>query len=97
VRALRQPEMRVTQAEAEIRQYARDNYRAEPYAGDIILFRALDRYGPAYSMDEYLGWRDITRGTLTIHDVPGDHYSMLNPPNVEVFAQKLRIYLPAVS
>jgi acyl-CoA synthetase (AMP-forming)/AMP-acid ligase II/thioesterase domain-containing protein/acyl carrier protein len=97
VRALRQPEMRVTQAEAEIRQYARDNYRAEPYTGDIILFRALNRYGPAYSMDEYLGWRDITRGTLEVHDVPGDHYSMLNPPNVEVFAQKLRAYLPATA
>jgi thioesterase domain-containing protein len=97
VRALRRPEMRVTQAEAEIRQYARDNYRAQPYAGDIILFRALNRYGPAYSMDEYLGWKDITRGTLEVHDVPGDHYSMLNPPNVEALAQKLRAYLPGAS
>jgi thioesterase domain-containing protein len=41
-------------------------------------------------MDEYLGWRDITRGILTIHDVPGDHYSMLNPPNVEVLAENIR-------
>jgi acyl-CoA synthetase (AMP-forming)/AMP-acid ligase II/thioesterase domain-containing protein len=97
VRALRRPEMRVARAEEGIRQYARDNYRAEFYSGDIILFRALNRYGPAYSMDEYLGWRDITRGSLKVHDVPGDHYSMLNPPNVEVLAEKLRAYLPAAS
>jgi thioesterase domain-containing protein len=96
LRKLRRPELRATQVEAEIRQYARKGYRAQPYPGDITLFRASERYGPAYSMDEFLGWRDITQGTLDVHEIPGDHYSMLNPPNVEVLAQKLRVYLPPV-
>jgi thioesterase domain-containing protein len=48
-------------------------------------------------MDEYLGWKDITHGALEVHDVPGDHYTMLSPPNVETIAEKLRAYLTAVS
>jgi thioesterase domain-containing protein len=48
-------------------------------------------------MDEFLGWRDVAQGTLDVHEIPGDHYSMLNPPNVEVLAQKLRAYMPATS
>ncbi|HSE87958.1 MAG TPA: non-ribosomal peptide synthetase [Candidatus Binatia bacterium] len=91
---LRRPELRATQVEAQIRAQARKGYRAQPYPGDITLFRALARYGPAYSMDEFLGWRDITQGRLEVHEIPGDHYSMLNSPNVELLAQKLRTYLP---
>jgi len=94
---LRRPELRATRVDAQIRHQARKGYRAQPYPGDIALFRALSRYGPAYSMDEFLGWRDVTQGTLDVHEIPGDHYSMLNPPNVEVLAQKLRAYLPATS
>jgi thioesterase domain-containing protein len=93
LRKLRRPEVRATQVEAEIRQYARKGYRAQPYGGDIALFRAIERYGPAYSVDEFLGWRSVTQGTLVVHDVPGDHYSMLNPPNVHVLAEKLRAYV----
>ena len=96
-RELRRPELRATRVDAQIRHQARKGYRAQPYPGDIALFRALSRYGPAYSMDEFLGWRDVTQGTLDVHEIPGDHYSMLNPPNVEVLAQKLRAYLPATS
>jgi thioesterase domain-containing protein len=92
---LRRPEVRATQVEAEIRREARKDYRAKPYPDDITLFRAVSRYGPAYSMDEFLGWRDVTQGTLDVHEVPGDHYTMMNPPNVAVLAEKLRAYLPA--
>jgi acyl-CoA synthetase (AMP-forming)/AMP-acid ligase II/thioesterase domain-containing protein/acyl carrier protein len=97
LRNLRRPELRATRVEADIRRQARTGYRAQPYPGDITLFRALTRYAPAYSMDEFLGWRDVTQGTLDVHEIPGDHYSMLNPPNVEVLAQKLRAYLPPTS
>ena len=93
-RKLRRPELRATQVEAQLRRHARNGYRARPYPGDITLFRAITRYAPAYTMDEFLGWRDITQGTLDVHEIPGDHYSMLNPPNVEVLAQKLRGYMP---
>ena len=59
-RKLRGPEPRATQVEARIRRQARKGYRAQAYPGNIALFRALSRYDPAYTMDEFLGWRDIT-------------------------------------
>jgi thioesterase domain-containing protein/acyl carrier protein len=97
IRKLRRPDLRANQVEAEIRRHARKGYRPQPYDGDIVLFRAVTRYDPAYAMDEFLGWRDITQGSLDVYDIPGDHYTMLNPPNVELLVEKLRPYLPATS
>jgi thioesterase domain-containing protein len=94
---LRRPELRVPQLEAQLRRHARKGYRAEPYPGDIKLFRARTRYAPAYTMDEFLGWRNIALGAFDVHDIPGDHSTLLSPPNVEVLAQKLRAYLPVAS
>ncbi|APG93374.1 hybrid non-ribosomal peptide synthetase/type I polyketide synthase [Sinorhizobium americanum] len=40
-----------------------------------------------------LGWKQFLRGRLEIHEVPGDHYTMISPPHVSVLAKKLSTYL----
>ncbi|MER9586474.1 beta-ketoacyl synthase N-terminal-like domain-containing protein [Mesorhizobium sp. M0276] len=40
-----------------------------------------------------LGWKQFVRGRLEIHEVPGDHYTMISPPHVSVLAKKLNTYL----
>ncbi|MFC3320520.1 amino acid adenylation domain-containing protein [Mesorhizobium cantuariense] len=40
-----------------------------------------------------LGWRQFARGRLEVHEVPGDHYTMVAPPHVSVLAKKLNNYL----
>lgn len=37
-----------------------------------------------------LGWKPLTTGNLTIFDIPGDHLSILESPNVQVMAEKLQ-------
>ncbi|WP_164783988.1 non-ribosomal peptide synthetase/type I polyketide synthase [Mesorhizobium sp. M5C.F.Cr.IN.023.01.1.1] len=40
-----------------------------------------------------LGWKQFARARLEIHEVPGDHYTMVAPPHVRVLATKLKDYL----
>jgi thioesterase domain-containing protein len=56
-------------------------YRPQPYSGHLALFRAASNPDP----DPARGWTKLA-GTVTIHTIPGDHATMLQPPGVEVLA-----------
>ncbi|MES0101378.1 amino acid adenylation domain-containing protein [Mesorhizobium sp. M0019] len=43
--------------------------------------------------DGDLGWKQFARARLEIHEVPGNHYTMVAPPHVRVLAKKLNSYL----
>ncbi|MGD2114902.1 MAG: hypothetical protein PVG07_07615, partial [Acidobacteriota bacterium] len=36
------------------------------------------------------GWGELVERSLTVEPVPGDHYSVMAPPHVEVLAERLR-------
>ncbi len=67
-------------------------YRPQPYTGDLILFRASDDPTAAWA-DPYLGWRSYVQGTVTLCNVPGDHYTMLQAPHVTCIASRLQEYM----
>jgi amino acid adenylation domain-containing protein len=62
----------------------RDTERA-PYRGDVLLIRAEDELFSGWDF----GWRRRVDGTLLVDESPGDHYSMLDPPNVGQIAARL--------
>ncbi len=64
------------------------NYYQEPYNGRLTLFLASDFYARCYQ-DVRLGWHAYALKGLEIHVVPGDHLTMMYPPNVEVLAKEL--------
>lgn len=68
---------------------AASQYVVRPYAGSIILYKALKRI---YYVDDrkYLGWKKFALKGLTVRDVPGDHRDMLLEPNVREFAKLLQ-------
>ncbi len=57
------------------------------YPDRVILFRAMENLG---FIDHDLGWSELAPGGLEIHDVPGDTFSMLEEPHIQVLAEKLR-------
>jgi thioesterase domain-containing protein/acyl carrier protein len=57
------------------------------YPERVTLFRAIENIG---FFDPDLGWSEQAPGGLEIHDVPGDTFSMLQEPNVQGLAEKLR-------
>lgn len=71
------------------------SYKAHAiYPGHLALFRASESM--TKNLDEPTkGWKRIVTQDIQLHDVPGNHYTMFRPPNVEVLAAKLRTTLLA--
>ncbi|MFD7129446.1 non-ribosomal peptide synthetase, partial [Streptomyces anulatus] len=59
-------------------------YSPEPAEVPAALYRPSDSAG---SLDE--GWRRLTAGRLTVHEVSGNHYSILREPELEQWAGNL--------
>jgi len=67
------------------------DYVPQPYSHAIALFRAADQ-SDANRHDETLGWSELVKN-IQLHEVPGNHLSLLKQPHVQVLAQQLRHYL----
>jgi thioesterase domain-containing protein len=63
-------------------------YRHKPYPGRITLLRTERSASPSNIQD--LGWGQIAAGGVEIHNIPGDHKTMLKSPGIEVIGQVLR-------
>jgi thioesterase domain-containing protein len=63
-----------------------ERYEAGPYRGRVELFRAQSS-SPA--IDPAAGWRELAAEGVGVHLLPGDHYSLLKPPHVELLAERL--------
>ncbi|WP_113696134.1 type I polyketide synthase [Amycolatopsis albispora] len=72
-----------------------ERYRPRPYDGRVVLFRASEPHpltttlDPRYlRTDDALGWDELCPA-LEVVRVPGDHLSLIDPPNVEVISDRL--------
>ena len=68
---------------------------AGAYSGSAILLRAATP--PAgLAPPEDLGWSAWLTGTLTVYEVPGDHFTLLSEPNAPHVAERLANHLDAL-
>jgi thioesterase domain-containing protein len=63
-------------------------YRPRPYGGEIWLFDAAGAAGGREAEPES-PWAEVAKKGLTRIAIPGDHRSLLRPPQVQVLARKL--------
>ncbi len=85
---------RLTEARVDAREFMMAAYHPAPYDGEVHLFRA-EEYDlfDARCWEYDMGWsRLIDR--LHIHDIAGDHISILKPGNVEAIARIISDCLP---
>ena len=68
------------------------SYRAKPFAGRIVLFRASERNWMNTEFPQ-LGWDNMAREGLVIEDLPGSHGRMLEAPDVQGTAKVVRKHL----
>ena len=68
------------------------NYKPQPYAGKVILFRASEQ-PIGINPDATLGWGPVGIEDLEIHEIPGHHGSILFEPRVGKLADVLVDYL----
>jgi aspartate racemase len=64
-------------------------YRPERYPGRITLFRSRFQ-SPFLGLGSTMGWDRVALGGVEVVRVPGGHLSVLQPPNVDVLAKRLR-------
>ena len=85
---------------ARINMRARARYVPRPYPKRVTLFRSEEalphdpadiRY-EAYQ-DRTLGWERLSAEPVEIHLVPGNHFTILAEPNIQVLAERLSFSL----
>lgn len=80
------PEGYVTYAETHWQ--ALTEYHPAPYAGEITLFRAKKQ--SLGNFNHTLGWDALADDRVNVTVIPGTHESMLQEPNVQIVAARLR-------
>ena len=81
------PMLRVVYANAQ----AASRYVPQKYLNRITLFKA-DVQSNVIGQDSTLGWSALA-SDIQLHQVPGNHLSLLKQPHVQTLAQQLRQYL----
>jgi thioesterase domain-containing protein len=66
------------------------DYQPQVYSGDVLLFLASDLTADYDSKD---GWRELVRGQIETHEIPGNHLNIIKEPGVRELAEKLRASL----
>lgn len=71
---------------------AMENYRPDPYSGQVVLFFAREGNMRSW-LFPHAGWGKLLTGKVEIHNLPGNHHTVLEDPQVQALAKKLRRYL----
>jgi amino acid adenylation domain-containing protein len=74
----------------------KDAYRLfgqAPFRGDVVFFRAEDR--SFFSLAPDISWKRYINGEITLHEVPGNHLSMMQGSNVVALGSAIARYLPS--
>jgi thioesterase domain-containing protein/acyl carrier protein len=61
-------------------------YKHLPYAGPLAIFHSAD----GHNVPDISYWRGLARGAFESHCVPGNHFTMLQEPNVSGMAEILQ-------
>ncbi len=70
------------------------DYNPQTYSGDLTLFLATDLTADYDSKD---GWRELVKGRIETHEIPGNHLNIIKEPGVHMLAEKLRAALDQVA
>jgi aspartate racemase len=72
----------------EIYRKAIWHYTPSQHNENVVIFWTQD-----YSDRLRSKWSDLCRGARAFHEVPGDHVTVLNEPNVGVWAKEIKKYI----
>lgn len=64
------------------------DYKPKIYQDPVVNYMPSEEIG-RNNRDSISGWKKFFAGGMEIHKVPGDHYTMLDEPNVRTLAEKL--------
>jgi len=73
-------------------------YKPGQFQGRITLFRPADEFGQVVfssntekaEQDKFDGWSLLATEGVEVRNVPGNHFSMLQEPHVQILGEQLR-------
>jgi amino acid adenylation domain-containing protein len=68
-------------------------YIPKPYPGRITLFCSSEKVVEVTQEDPSQGWDKLADCGLEISKIPGDHYTIVREPHVQILAQQMRTKL----
>lgn len=68
------------------------SYVPQAYLGRVTLFKSREQFAED-PQDPTMGWGKLATEGVEIHVVPGNHYTMIGKPHVQVLAERLRACL----
>ena len=71
---------------------AYSEYVPNPYDGAVVMFPAANQ-PKGVACKPSLGWRDLIKGALSIHEIPGYQQNILKEPNVRILVAELKKHL----
>lgn len=80
----------------KVNAQAAHRYTPRLYQGRLILLRTVEPMpsdageAPEVDPDPTLGWAALSSQSITVHAVPGNHDTMIDPPQVQSLAATLR-------
>jgi len=77
---------------AAAHRHAFENHTPPPCREHVVLFRAMAQPRGSKA-DETMGWSELIKGELEIHEIPGSHKTILRQPNAEILARDLKACL----
>jgi len=88
----------INQEVYELNRRAWGTHLARPYPGAIDILLAEGCLPPDMrpALDPRRHWGRVASGGLNVHIVPGNHVTILNRPQIEIIADRLRVRLKEV-
>ena len=65
------------------------NYDPPAASIPLLLLRATDQHSDPETIAR---WRHLSSHNLEVHNVPGDHFTMMRAPHVSTVVERLRAY-----
>jgi thioesterase domain-containing protein len=71
---------------------ALQNYTPKSYSGRVVLFRAGE-HDPGIFRRMSVDWKDVVQDGLQTHTIPGNHFSIMRSPQVQLLSKYLKVCL----
>ena len=73
---------------SQINTRAMLSYQLQPYPGKLTLFKAREQPAKMPSLNKF-GWDKYSLVELELQEIPGNHFSMMNPPNIQILSREI--------
>lgn len=67
-------------------------YVPQPYPNKVVLFQSSEQ-SEEDRRNSTMNWIKLAAGGVEIHVIPGNHYTIVRRPHVQILAQRLKIHL----